>query len=67
MNVLGRPMPRHEFVDAGLGPPADKARQHIGEVALRIHKVQLACFDERCHAGPTRAAFVRAGAIVLGF
>jgi hypothetical protein len=54
VNLFGRPMPRHEFVDAGLRPAIDQARQHVGEVALRIDQNQLAGLDKRGHSGPTR-------------
>ena len=55
VNLLGRPMPRHEFVDAGLRPPVDKARQHVGEIGLRIDQIQLAGLDEQRHASPSGA------------
>jgi transposase InsO family protein len=42
---VGRPAPRHEFVDAAVGPAVDEAGQHVGEVALRVDAVQLDAVD----------------------
>ncbi len=54
-NLLGRSMPRHEFVDAEVATNRRQRGQHVGEVALRIDQTQLAGLDERHHAGPTSA------------
>jgi hypothetical protein len=40
------PMPGHELVDAGLRPAVHELGQEIGEVARRVHTIELAGFDQ---------------------
>src|SRR5437764_2469043 len=54
-------MPRHELVDVGLRPAVDEAGQEIGEVALRIHAVELAGFDQGRDGRPVLTTLVAAG------
>ena len=55
------PMPGHELVDAVLRPAVDETGQQVGEIALRVHTVELAGLDEGGDRGPVCAAFVAAG------
>ena len=58
--TVWRPVPRHQFVNAALGPSVDQARQQIHEIDLRIDVVQLAglCrapnYAERARFSPKR-------------
>ena len=44
--LLGRPVPRHQFLDTLLGPAVDEACQQIGKIGLRIDAIEFAGFDE---------------------
>ena len=44
--VVGRPVPRHQFVDALLRPAVDEACQQIGEIGLRIDAIEFAGLDQ---------------------
>src|ERR1700733_2861272 len=57
---FGRPVPRHQFVDAFLRPAIHQACQQVSEIGLWIDAIQLTGLDERCQAGPVFAAFVAA-------
>src|SRR5215207_10634278 len=54
-------MPGHELVDAALRPAIDEARQHVGEVALRIGAVELAGLHQRRHGRPAGAPVISGG------
>ena len=43
---FGIPAPRHEFVDAVLGPTVYEARQQLGHVGQRINFVELTGLDQ---------------------
>lgn len=54
-------MPGHEFVDTAVGPAIDEAGQQLGEVALRVDAVQLACLDQGGEIRPAAAPLIAAG------
>ncbi len=43
---FGRPAPRHEFVDAVLGPTVHEAGQQFGHVGQRIDFIKFAGLDQ---------------------
>ncbi len=53
--------PRHQLVDAGLGPAVDELRQSVGEPGVRIDAVELRGLDQRGDGCPVGAALVAAG------
>jgi len=60
------PDPRQQFVETVDGMSIDHAREHIGEVSVRLDAVQFAGLDQRADCGPTRPAAVGRGLIVPG-
>lgn len=53
---VGCSTPRHGIID--VRPAIDEARQHVGEVALRVGVIELAGPSQRRHGRPADSAII---------